>query len=64
MYRFTLSGRKPSVLYIPQGFANGFMTVTEHTKLIFFSTCALEQSLEDDVRYDAHYWDVWTVEER
>ena len=64
VHRFTLSSRKPSVLYIPQGFANGFMTVTEYTKVIFFSTCTLEESLEDDVRYDAHYWDVWTVQER
>ena len=64
VHRFVLSAAKPSVLFIPEGFANGFMTLTGQTKLAFFSTRTLDESLEDDVRYDARRWDVWTVEER
>lgn len=62
--RYVLSEKSPAVLYIPAGFANGFMSLTEDTKIIFFSTSGLKDSLDDDVRYDAHYWECWQVEER
>ncbi len=52
------------MLFIPEGFANGFMTTSEDAKLAFFSTRTLEESLDDDVRFEARYWDPWTVEER
>ena len=62
--RFVLTAKKPAVLYIPPGYANGFMSLTEYAKLLFFSTSSLEESRDDDVRYDARYWDIWCVEER
>ncbi|MGZ6005790.1 MAG: dTDP-4-dehydrorhamnose 3,5-epimerase family protein [Candidatus Saccharimonadales bacterium] len=62
--RFVLSEKKPTVLYIPAGYANGFMSLTEDAQLMFFSTSTLEESLGDDIRYDARHWDIWTVEER
>ena len=62
--RFVLSDRKPSVLYIPAGYANGAMTLTDDAVLVYFSTATLEQSAGDDVRYDARHWDVWQIEER
>jgi len=64
VHRFVLSEKNPSVLFIPAGFANGFMSLSEDAKIIFFSTSELKDSLNDDVRYDAHYWESWTVEER
>lgn len=62
--RYVLSEKKPKVLYIPAGYANGFMSLTEDAQIIFFSTSTLDESLGDDIRYDARYWDVWTAEER
>jgi hypothetical protein len=62
--RFVLSERSPAVVRVPEGYANGFMTLTPDAKLMFFSTSTLEDSLGDDVRYPAHYWDPWQVEER
>ena len=62
--RYVLSEKNPSVLYIPAGFANGFMSLSNDTKIIFFSTSELKDSLNDDIRYDAHYWEAWEVEER
>jgi dTDP-4-dehydrorhamnose 3,5-epimerase len=62
--RFVLAERQPSVLYIPAGHVNGFMTLTQDAKLIFFSTSTLAESLEDDLRLPARYWDPWSVEER
>lgn len=62
--RFVLSDRRPSVLFIPPGYANGFMSLTDDLKLIFFSTCTLEESSGDDVRFESRLWDAWQVAER
>jgi dTDP-4-dehydrorhamnose 3,5-epimerase len=62
--RYVLSSHKPSVLFIPAGYANGFMSLTDDAMLIFFATSTLEQSRGDDIRFAARYWDIWTVEER
>jgi dTDP-4-dehydrorhamnose 3,5-epimerase len=62
--RFVLSAHKPSVLYIPPGYANGFMSLTQDLKLMFFSTSTLEESSGDDIRFDSRYWDIWQVVER
>ncbi len=63
-YRFVLSEKKPAVLYIPSGYANGFMSLTEDTKVMFFSTSPLNESLNDDYRFNSRHWDIWHVEER
>lgn len=62
--RYVLSSKKPQVLYIPPGYANGFMSLTSDLKLMFFSTSTLEESSTDDIRYDARYWDIWNIVER
>lgn len=62
--KFILSSQKPSVLYIPPGHANGFMTLTEDTIVQFFSTSSLEDSLNDDIRFPHDSWYIWHVEER
>lgn len=64
VYRYVLSSQKPAVVYIPAGYANGFMSLTEDALLVFFSTATLEETRGDDVRYDARYWDIWNVVER
>jgi dTDP-4-dehydrorhamnose 3,5-epimerase len=62
--RYILSEKNPSVLFIPAGYANGFMSLTGDAKVAFFSTSELKDSLNDDIRFDAHYWECWNVEER
>jgi len=62
--RYILGGKTPSVLFIPAGYANGFMSLTENAKIMFFSTSSLENSLNDDIRFPARHWDPWHVEER
>lgn len=64
IWRYTLSEHKPSVLYIPAGYANGFMSLTTKTKLIFFSTSSVKESQGDDIRYEAYYWNPWQIIER
>jgi dTDP-4-dehydrorhamnose 3,5-epimerase len=64
VHRYVLSSKKPAILYIPPGFANGFKSLTPDAKLIFFSTDLLQESQNDDIRYDSHYWDPWSIIER
>lgn len=64
VHRHVLSAQRPSVLHIPAGYANGFMSLTEDATLVFFSTSTIEESRGDDVRYDARHWDIWDVVER
>ena len=62
--RFVLSSSKPQVLYIPPGYANGFMNLQDNTKVIFFSTSTLEESIGDDIRFEWDKWDIWDIERR
>jgi dTDP-4-dehydrorhamnose 3,5-epimerase-like enzyme len=64
VHRYVLSAKKPVILYIPNGYANGFMSLTTDAQLIFFSTSTVEESKNDDFRYHARHWDVWGVVER
>ena len=62
--RFVMTGDQPSYLHIPAGYANGFMNLTRDTRIVFYSSSTLEESLADDVRIPARFWDIWGVEER
>ncbi len=66
IHRFVLSSRKPAILYIPAGYANGFKSLEENTKILFFSTSSLEESKVDDYRFPYDYWgkEIWQVENR
>ena len=62
--KFVLTAKKPSILYIPNGYANGFKTLSTDTKIIFFSTSSLGDSIDDDYRFDAYKWNPWEIVER
>lgn len=62
--RFVLSAKTPAVLFIPAGYANGNMSLTDDAKAMFFSTSSLDESKGDDIRFDARLWDPWQIEER
>lgn len=62
--KYILSDKTPEVLYIPAGYANGFMSLTNECKIIVFSTATLDESLKDDFRFPARHWDPWHVDER
>lgn len=64
VHRFVMSEHNPAVLRIPAGYANGFMSLTEGARIMFFSTSTLDESLHDDIRFPARLWDPWHVEER
>lgn len=58
-FTITLSDRNPIVLKIPEGYANGFKTLTDDCKLMFFSSSSLEESKGDDYRFEYNTWNVW-----
>jgi len=64
VHRFVLSSYKPSILFIPSGYANGFKSLTNDLQIIFFSTTTLSEAKDDDFRFPARYWNIWDIEER
>ncbi len=49
------------LLYIPEGYANGAMNLEENSNIMYFSSSNLEESLNDDYRFDSKYWDPWSI---
>ena len=65
LYSFTSSARKPNLITIPPGYANGWVSLEDNTILLCASSATLDASLKDDKRYDPFTWgDVWTVKGR
>jgi dTDP-4-dehydrorhamnose 3,5-epimerase len=62
--RVVLSSEKPAVFEIPPGYANGFMALEYATQVLVFSMMPFDQAADDDYRFPARYWDIWSVEER
>tara|TARA_B100000953_G_C17756669_1_gene337575 strand:+ start:42 stop:500 length:459 start_codon:yes stop_codon:yes gene_type:complete len=48
------------LLYIPPGYANGAMNFAPDSCIMYFSTAHLDDSIEDDYRFDSKFWDPWT----
>ncbi len=62
--KFILSDKLPKILWIPPGNYNGFKSLEENTKIIFFSTSTLEESLGDDIREEHDRWNIWEEDYR
>jgi dTDP-4-dehydrorhamnose 3,5-epimerase-like enzyme len=62
--KFVLSDKSPKILWIPPGNYNGFKSLEENTKILFFSTSTLEESLGDDIREYHDKWNIWEEEYR
>lgn len=62
--KFVLSSKAPKILCIPKGFANGFKTLETNTKIFFFSSSSLEESVDDDFRYAFDFWNPWNEDYR
>ncbi len=64
VHRYVLDSSLNSILLVPQGYANGAMSLAQQTKLLYMSDASLEASLDDDIRFPARHWDPWQVAER
>lgn len=64
-HTFISSSRKPNVIVVPPGYANGWVSLEPNTILICGSTASFEESVNDDKRMDPYkFGDVWTVKGR
>jgi len=61
---YVLSAEKPEILYIPPNHANGFKTLTDDAKVMFFSTSSLNEHPDDDIRFPANKWPIWEIQNR
>jgi len=62
---FALNSTVPQVLYIPAGFAHGIKFLTPDTRLMIWSTASIEESKNDDYRFNAgQFRDLFGVENR
>jgi dTDP-4-dehydrorhamnose 3,5-epimerase len=62
--KFVLTSSNPKIVRIPEGYANGFMTLEHGTKVCFFSNSSLEDSKNDDFRFSYDYWNPWAIDFR
>jgi dTDP-4-dehydrorhamnose 3,5-epimerase len=64
--RLVMSAKKPRIVFIPPGYANGFRSLEKNTSIVIFSTSSLEESKGDDYRFPYDYWgtEIWEVENR
>lgn len=61
--KFVLTEYHPQILYVPAMHANGFKTLAPRTRILFFSTATLEESMHDDIRFNwatfgENFWEV------
>jgi dTDP-4-dehydrorhamnose 3,5-epimerase-like enzyme len=62
---FTLSSNNPSLLIVPPGIFNGWMSLEEQTIVLGVSNFAIDETKKDDFRVDPYTWgDVWKVKNR
>ena len=61
IHSYNLNEHKPSIIFIPKGYANGFINTEINTKIMFLSDSTIEQSKNDDYRYEYDYWDPWKI---
>ena len=56
---FDLSSANIGVLHVPGGYANGFKALEPNSKIMVFSDSTLEQSANDNYRFDQGFWYKW-----
>tara|TARA_B110000037_G_C17014850_1_gene462824 strand:- start:80 stop:517 length:438 start_codon:yes stop_codon:yes gene_type:complete len=64
IYNYFLNESNNNFVHVPKGFANGSMSLEANSELLIFSTSSIKESLNDDIRYDAEYWNPWKITNR
>ena len=47
------------IVFIPPGYANGAINLKDDCKIMYFSSLIIEDSKNDDFRFDSQYWNPW-----
>jgi dTDP-4-dehydrorhamnose 3,5-epimerase-like enzyme len=56
---FILDSNNPEILVVPGGYANGLKLLTNETKLMVYSNLKLEESKNDDFRFNSNEFYDW-----
>lgn len=64
IFTWYLNSGTQNIISIPEGYANGSMSLEDNSKLLIFSTSKIEDSLKDDYRFPARYWNPWDILDR
>jgi len=56
---FTLKSGNPKVLHVPGNFANGVKALEMNSKVMVFSSFTVEESSNDNYRFDKNKWYNW-----
>lgn len=59
VYEYKLSASKQEILYIPNGFANGFKALEINSKLMVMSNYSFNEIENDQVRFNQNKWTKW-----
>ena len=58
-FSFRLEQADNNMLCVPSGFANGIKAITPNASLMVLSNFSVEESLNDDYRFDKNLWFDW-----
>ncbi|WP_299125641.1 WxcM-like domain-containing protein [uncultured Tenacibaculum sp.] len=59
VHEFELSENNPQVLYIPNGYVNGFQALEDNSKLMIMANYGLNEIEDDQVRFNNTKWTTW-----
>ena len=59
VYEYKLTADKQQILYIPNGFANGFKALEGDSKLMILSNYGFNEIENDQIRFDQNKWTKW-----
>jgi len=60
-----LTGEKPQIFYVPPGFYNGAISLTDNTKIMVYSTLTFDEVKNDNYRESYNVrGDIWEVKNR
>ena len=55
---YNLDEKNPQVLYIPNGYLNGFSSLEKSSKLMILSNYNLGENSNDDFRFESNKWQI------
>ena len=59
VYEYKLTADNQQILYIPNGFANGFKALEKDAKLMILSNYGFNEIENDQIRFDQNKWTQW-----
>ena len=59
VFEYELTSEKQEILYIPNGFVNGFKALKVDSKLMIMSNYGFNEIENDQIRFDKNKWTKW-----